>query len=147
MRQLYTDDDEVLFQAARPLLANGIEDVLSRADLAERGIFLTLAPISEQQRCSESELWRQFEIARPRLLGALLDAAVQACRPCQVFVSRACRGWPTSALWATACGTALWPAGTFARAYNANRKAVVEGILEADPLAVCVRKLMAERGS
>jgi hypothetical protein len=25
------------------------------------------------------------------------------------------------ALWATACGIALWPAGTFARAYDANR--------------------------
>jgi hypothetical protein len=45
VRQLYTDDDEVLFQAARPLLVNGIEDVISRADLADRGIFLTLAGV------------------------------------------------------------------------------------------------------
>jgi hypothetical protein len=37
VRQLYTNDDEVLFQAARPLLVNGIEDVISRADLADRG--------------------------------------------------------------------------------------------------------------
>jgi hypothetical protein len=34
VRQLYTDHDEVLFQAARPLLVNGIEDIVSRADLA-----------------------------------------------------------------------------------------------------------------
>src|SRR6266404_1787694 len=68
VRQLYTDDDEVLFQAARPLLVNGIEDVISRADLADRGIFLTLAPIGEQQRRSETELWREFEIARPHIL-------------------------------------------------------------------------------
>jgi hypothetical protein len=51
------------------------------------------------------------------------------------------------ALWAVACETALCPAGTFARAYAANRKAAVEAIIEADPLAICVRKLMAERGS
>jgi hypothetical protein len=51
------------------------------------------------------------------------------------------------ALWATACETALWPAGTFVRAYNANRKAAVEGVIEVDPVAVCVRKLMAERSS
>ena len=50
----YTDDDEVLFQAARPLLVNGIEDIISRADLADRGVFLTLAPIGEQQRRSRS---------------------------------------------------------------------------------------------
>jgi len=51
------------------------------------------------------------------------------------------------ALWAAACETALWPAGTFARAYAANRRAAVEGIIEADPVAACVREIMAERGS
>jgi len=44
VRQLYTNEDEILFQAARPLLVNGIEDVISRPDLADRSIFLTLAP-------------------------------------------------------------------------------------------------------
>jgi hypothetical protein len=38
-------------------------------------------------------------------------------------------------------------AGTFARAYDANRKAAFEGVIEADPVAVCVRKLMAEGGN
>jgi hypothetical protein len=41
--------------------------------------------------------------------------------------------------WAAACETALWPAGTFARAYAANRRAAIESIIEADPLATCVR--------
>jgi hypothetical protein len=87
VRQLYTDEEEVLFRAARPLLVNGIEDVISRPDLADRGIFLMLAPIGEQQRRSEAELWREFEIARPRLLGALLDAAVRGLRTLPMFVS------------------------------------------------------------
>src|SRR5213595_1643319 len=65
VRQLYTDDDEVLFQAARPMLVNGIEEVITRPDLADRAIFLTLGPIGEEQRRSESELWREFELARP----------------------------------------------------------------------------------
>jgi hypothetical protein len=38
VRQLYTDDEEVLFEAARPILLNGIEDVISRPDLADRAI-------------------------------------------------------------------------------------------------------------
>jgi hypothetical protein len=50
-------------------------------------------------------------------------------------------------LWATACESGLWPAGTFARAYAANRKAAIEDAIDADPVAVCVRELMAERGS
>jgi hypothetical protein len=147
VRQLYTDDEEVLFQAARPLLVNGIEDVISRADLSDRGIFLTLTPIGEQQRRSEAELWREFEIARPRLLGALLDAAVHGLRTLPNIRLTSLPRMADFALWATACEPALWPAGTFARGYDANRRAAVERIIEADPVAVCVRALMAERDS
>src|SRR5436309_5113994 len=39
VRQLYTDCDEVLFQAARPAILNGIEDIVCRSDLADRAIF------------------------------------------------------------------------------------------------------------
>src|ERR1700736_5730358 len=80
VRQLYTNDEEVLFKAARPTLLNGIEDVIGRSDLADRAIFLTLGPIGEEQRRSENELWRQFEFVRPAILGALLDAAAQGLK-------------------------------------------------------------------
>jgi hypothetical protein len=126
VRQLYTDDDEVLFQAARPLLVNGIEDIVSRADLADRGIFLMLQPIREQHRCSESGLWRDFELARSRILGALLDAAVRGLQALPGIRLTRLPRMADFALWATACETALWPAGTFARAYDANRQAAVE---------------------
>jgi hypothetical protein len=146
VRQLYTDDEEVLFQATRPILLNGIEDVISRPDLADRAIFLTLPPIAERRRRSEAELWREFEMARPRILGALLDAAAHGLRA----VSGLGRGekLPRMAdftLWATACETALWPAGTFARAYEANRRAAVETMIDGDPVASSVREIMAQR--
>jgi len=49
--QLYSDDEEVLFEAARPILLNGIEDVISRPDLGDRGIFLTWPPLA---RCNDA---------------------------------------------------------------------------------------------
>src|SRR5262245_65725700 len=49
------------------------------------------------------------------------------------------------ALWAAACETALWPAGIFARAYAANRRAAIESIMETDPIATCLRSIMADR--
>jgi len=109
VRQLYTNDDEVLFQAARPILLNGIEDVISRADLADRAIFLTLTPIAEKQRRSEAELWREFEVARPRILGALLDAAAQGLRERPRMRLDRLPRMADFAIWATACETALWP--------------------------------------
>jgi hypothetical protein len=60
VRQLYTDDEEVLFEASRPILLNGIEDVISRPDLGDRAIFLSLAPIAETDRRPEADLWREF---------------------------------------------------------------------------------------
>ena len=79
-RQLYTDQDEMLFDAARPVIFNGIEEVITRPDLADRSIFLTLPPVADAQRQSERELWRQFELAHPRILGALLDLVVHGLR-------------------------------------------------------------------
>ena len=144
VRQLYTDDEEVLFKAARPMLLNGIEDVIRRSDLAARTIFLTLEPIGEEQRRSESELWRGFELARPRILAALLDAAAHGLRAVgSVKLSRLPR-MADFALWATACETGLWPAGAFTRAYAVNRKAAIEDMIDIDPVAAWVRSLMTE---
>jgi hypothetical protein len=39
------------------------------------------------------------------------------------------------------------PAGTFARAYEANRKAAVADAVDADPVAACAREMMAERSA
>ena len=80
VRQLYTDRDEVLFQAARPIILNGIEDVIARPDLADRAIFLTLPHLQEERRRAEKEIWRHFELAQPHILGALLDAASHGLR-------------------------------------------------------------------
>jgi hypothetical protein len=147
VRQLYTDDAEVLFKAARPILLNGIEDVIARPDLADRAILLTLGPIGEEKRRSEAGLWREFERARPAILGALLDAAAHGLEAMDsVHLGRFPR-MADFALWAAACETALWPTGTFARAYTANREAAIAGIIDADPIAARVRELMSERSS
>jgi hypothetical protein len=46
-----------------------------------------------------------------------------------------------------ACEKAVWPAGTFDHAYKANRRTAIETSIEADPVAACVREIMAERSS
>jgi hypothetical protein len=68
-RQLYTDQDKVLFDAARPIILNGIEDVVSRPDLADHALFLTLLWVLEARRRPEQKLWQDFELARSRLRG------------------------------------------------------------------------------
>jgi hypothetical protein len=145
-RQLYTDQDEVLFEASRPIILNGIEDVVERPDLADRGLFLTLEPIAEECRRPEAELRAAFDRERPRILGALLDAVVEGLKR----LPGTCLPKPPRmadfALWATACETALWPKGTFWSAYCANRDKAVEDVIEANPVAAAVRTLMSLQG-
>jgi hypothetical protein len=145
VRQLYTDDEEVLFQAARPTLLNGIEDVIARPDLADRAIFLTLAPIGDRKRQPEAKLWRDFDRARPVILGALLDLAAHGLKLRQRIGHESLPRMADFVVWGTACETALWPAGTIAHAYAANRRAAIEDVIEADPVAACVREIMTSR--
>ena len=145
VRQLYTDQDEVLFDAARPVILNGIEDIVTRPDLADRAVFLTLEPIPEERRRPEAELWAAFEAERPRILGVLLDAVVEGLKRLPETRLEKLPRMADFALWATACETALWPAGTFWSAYCGNRDEAVEGVIDADPIAAAVRAVMATR--
>jgi len=145
LRQLYTDADEVLFEAARPTILNGIEDVVTRQDLADRAIFLTMGSLRDEQRRPETDLWREFELARPRILGALLDAVAHGLRMHKHIHFVRLPRMADFAKWATACETALWPSGTFRMAYDVNRCRAVEDAVEADPLAACVRAIMAKQ--
>ena len=145
VRQLYTDQDEVLFDAARPVILNGIEEIVTRPDLADRAVFLTLQPIPEERRRPEQELWAAFDAARPRVLGVLLDAVVVGLKRLPETRLEKLPRMADFALWATACETALWPTGTFWSAYCGNRDEAVEGVIDADPIATAVRAVMATR--
>jgi len=97
-------------------------------------------------RRSEKELWREFEVARPRLLGALLDGAVQGLRKLPHIRLEKLPRMADFALWGSACETAFWPPGTFLRAYDANRRAAIDGVIQADPVATFVRELHGRAG-
>jgi hypothetical protein len=145
VRQLYTDQDEVLFDATRPVILNGIEDIVTRPDLADRAVFLTLEPIPEERRRPEAELWAAFEAERPRILGVLLDAVVEGLKRLPETHLPKLPRMADFALWATACETALWPVGAFWSAYCGNRDEAVEGVIDADPIAAAVRAMLTTR--
>jgi hypothetical protein len=141
-RQLYSDQDEALFDAMRPIILNGIEDVISRPDLADRAIFLNLKNITEDKRKSELSFWADFERARPRILGAVLDGVAYGLRRLPSTSLKMTPRMADFALWATACEQAFWKAGTFAQAYEQNRDDAVNAVIEADLVATAVLYFM-----
>jgi hypothetical protein len=144
-RQLYSDSDEMLFDAMRPIILNGIEDFVGRPDLADRSVFLTLEPMPELTRQSELEFWSAFEKDKPQILGAILDMVVHGLKYLpDVKLNRTPR-MADFARWGVACEGAVWPTGSFLRAYSTNRQGAVETVLEADVVATTLREFMAQR--
>src|SRR5688572_29412803 len=78
--RLSTDPREFVIDAQRPIIRNGIEELAMRGDLLERCLVLTLPTIGGDKRRTEQQFWKAFEDARPRILGALLDAVAAGLR-------------------------------------------------------------------
>ena len=79
-RMLYTDDEEIIFSARRPIILNGIDDIATRGDLQERSVLVSLPSILEDERREENTFWAEFEAVRPRIFGALLSGISAALR-------------------------------------------------------------------
>lgn len=146
-RALYTDEGEVIFEAQRPLLLNGIEELTTRGDLADRSIVVMLPTIPGDNRQAEAEFWAEFEQARPRLLGIILDAVASALAHEQHVELKYLPRMADFAKWATAAEPAFgWAPGTFGTAYAGNRAQTHELTLEASPIAAVVRELVGQEG-
>ena len=142
VRRLYTDQDEVLFDAVRPLILNGIMDIVSRPDLMDRAIFLALNPIPDEQRRTKEEIWTKFEAARPKILGALLDAVSTGLRLYHETRLEKLPRMADFARWVVAGEDGLWPAGAFFSLYDRNRGDAVDTVIDADPAASMLLSLM-----
>jgi hypothetical protein len=144
-RQLYSDSDETLFDVTRPMILNGIEDFVTRPDLADRALFLTPEPIAEKDRRPEGEIRAACDAARPGILGALLDAMVVGLRRLPNIKLAKLPRMADFALWATACEPAYAVEGAFACAYDANLSGAIELMLETNPIAAAVRTFAVQK--
>jgi len=146
-RELYTDCDEIIFDSQRPVMLTSIEDVATRSDLLDRCLIVWLPTIPKERRRPEDEMLPAFEKARPRILGAMLDAVVGALRD---LPSTRLEGYPRMAdfaRWVTAAEPAMgWPKGTFMAAYGGNQESANELALEASVVAQPLLELLDSQG-
>lgn len=147
-RTLYENDEETIFNAMRPIALNGIEDVVTRGDLADRALTLHLPAIAEGARRTEKDLWRSFEQARPAILGALLTVVAAALKNLPGVRLDKLPRMADAAIWVAAAESALgWEKGTFMKVYTENRTAASAIAIEDSPLAEVVLKFMGGKES
>jgi hypothetical protein len=142
-RRLFTDTEQLLISGHRPIILNGLLNAISRSDLADRAVILTLSPLAPEQRCSETELWSRFESQRPQIFGALLDCMVCGLRQLpNVRLARLPR-MADFALWSVACEA--FASGAFIAAFEQAVAEANETVAEGDPVVVAVAAFMIGR--
>jgi len=149
-RELYSDHDEAIFDATRPMVFNAIPDLgAARPDFLDRAViveflveFLDLKP---EMRRDEAQFWREFEAVRPRILGALLDAASVGLRNLpNVRLDQPPR-MADFAIWVNACEESLgMKPGEALTTYQSNRAETHHLALESSPLYEPVAQLARE---
>lgn len=145
-RELYSDDNEKLFNAQRPILLNGIEDLCTRADLLDRALAIMLPPIPEAAREPEELFWERFEAARGRIFAGLLDVMAAGIAALPGVTLPVHPRMADFARWGTAVEAALGLApGGFMRAYATNRQSANSVVLDASPVALALCGLMERR--
>jgi hypothetical protein len=144
-RQLYSDDEEIIFSAKRPILLNGITDVATRGDLQERSLLVSLPSIPEDERREVNTFWAEFEAARPRIFGALLSGVSAALRNADDVHLDSMPRMADFAVRATAMQGAFgWEPGSFVEAYEVNRQQASETLLANEPISEAIEKLLED---
>lgn len=144
-RKNFTDDAEFRISGSRAMILNGIDNCITRPDLADRSIVLNLPRID--RRRAEGDFWAAFEAAQPNILGAILDLAVHGlANLSKVHVQNPIRNADFQR-WAAACLTAVSDTGALDRALAANMSDTVETLVDNDPVAKAVGALMVDRSN
>lgn len=138
-RIFYTENRETVVDVKRPVVINGISDLVTAQDLIDRCISLELPEISPQNRTSEEELLHSFNKDYANILGALLDILAKVLLELP-NVKLTCK--PRMADFAV-LGVALenvmgWADGSFMADYISSQNDGMANALEHSPVAVAL---------
>ena len=141
-RKLYTDLETVLVGGFRTVVLTAVYNAVTEPDLAERCVTMTLSHVGSEERRSEAQLWRDFEQARPRIFGALLDIVAHGLRLLpNVHVSDLPR-LADFALLGVAIEGAFAPAGAFLAAFTGSQAVATDATIEMSPVAAAIAGFM-----
>ena len=142
-RELYSNDDEKLFDASRPIMLNGIEELGTRGDLLDRAVAVNLLRIDESKRRDEAEVWGEFERDRPQGPGGTAGRGLRCTAEPAGGEARQPSPVADFAKWVKAAEPALgWPEGAFMEAYGTSRNSAAALAIEASAIGPAVLSLV-----
>lgn len=139
-RTLYTNDDETIINVKRPVIINSIPVVITAQDLTDRVINIELQRLEIYR--DEIEINAEFEAAKPKLFGALLDLFVKTLAKLpHVKLSKPPRMADFARLGEAMTQAMGSQAGMFERIFKENRSESVSRAMEASPVAVAIHEM------
>ena len=146
-RLLYSSSEEIILQAERPVIVNGISEFVSRPDLADRYRCVTLERIPPGDRKQRQDLRDQFLAARPAILGALLEAVSSGLRRTNFTPPVDLPRMADHVVWVTRCEPGLGMLdGDYLWAYGDNSRDAARAVVDANAVAEQIAAFQAERG-
>jgi hypothetical protein len=147
-RQLWTDDDDVIYSFRRCIGFTGINPTARNPDLLDRSLLIGLERIPKEKRREERLVLEEFEAMRPRLVGAMFTALSKAMA---IYPQIQLQELPRMAdfcRWGCAIARALgFDDAAFLRVYSANIQEQHEEAIQGSQLATAVRTFMQKRST
>jgi hypothetical protein len=142
-RKLYSDSDESVIEAKRPVIINGISPVATRPDLIDRVIHIDLPKI--KTRKTEESLEQEFDNDLPFILGGLLDILSKSLALLPNITIKKLPRMADFALLGEAVHQALGINQSFNEVFLENRTESLRRSLESSPVAMAVQELVNTR--
>lgn len=145
-RMLYTDDDDVIYTLLRCIGINGINLLVSRADMMDRTILLHMDRIEPSMRKEKKVIMQEFAEEKPYILGGIFETLSKAM---SIYPTVKLSNLPRMAdfvTWGVSIAKALgYQADGFIDAYQKNIEAQNSEIINSNTLAQAVLVFMQDR--
>ena len=145
-RELFTNDDDIIYSFRRCIGINGINLVSTRPDLLERSLLIGLERIPPESRKTEEELLKAFEKDIPFILGSIFDTLTRAMNIHQTIEVPSLPRMADFAKWGCAISEALgYTKEDFLRAYTKNIEQQKDTALSESPVAQAILSFVGDK--
>ena len=148
-RQLYTDDEDIIYNFKRIVGLNGINLGATKADLLDRGLIIQLERIPKQKNRKPEDIHKDLIKLKPQLLGYIFDILVKVLKlkeqlggkPLLSEYDRMAEFEEYAKIISRCMGN---PEGEFLRAYQDNIGVQIDEAIAASPLSMAIVELMKD---
>jgi len=145
-RELFTNDDDIIYSFKHVVGLNGINLVISKADLLERSILLAHEPIDNSNRKEEALIISEFESAKPFILGSIFGILSAALKEEPNVKLKAMPRMADFTHWGFAVAKAMGnKEKDFLDAYKANILQQHDEVIDASLIGTVIMELMKDK--